>query len=185
MVLDAQEPIVMNLIDLKCSSTDRDSGGPHITPISILPQNSCFLLYIAGWRFHPFFLVIKPHSCLESWNATLSLSALPVPTLVMAYSEFRPLDEKSLVEYIRATPRLLHLLGEKLDGLTIKEVGDGNLNFVYIVVSSTGSFVVKQVIYLYLFCFPFLSFIWFFMRLIQISVEWSCLGFDQVEWKYE
>ncbi|RWR95114.1 methylthioribose kinase [Cinnamomum micranthum f. kanehirae] len=62
----------------------------------------------------------------------------------MASSEFRPLDEKSLVEYIKATPRLLDLLGEKLEALTIKEVGDGNLNFVYIVVSASGSVVIKQ-----------------------------------------
>ena len=66
----------------------------------------------------------------------------------MASSEFRPLDEKSLIEYIKATPRLLDLLGEKLEALTVEEVGDGNLNFVYIVVSATGSVVIKQVIHL-------------------------------------
>ncbi|RZR72799.1 hypothetical protein BHM03_00017245 [Ensete ventricosum] len=46
---------------------------------------------------------------------------------------FRALDEASLVEYIKATPALRAQLGEQLDGLVIKEVGDGNLNFVYIV----------------------------------------------------
>ncbi|CAN6687866.1 unnamed protein product [Malus baccata var. baccata] len=62
----------------------------------------------------------------------------------MAFSEFRPLDEKVLIEYIKATPALASKLGNKFDNLTIKEVGDGNLNFVFIVVGSSGSFVIKQ-----------------------------------------
>ncbi|XP_021750830.1 methylthioribose kinase-like isoform X1 [Chenopodium quinoa] len=60
-----------------------------------------------------------------------------------AFDEFRPLDEKSLVEYIKATPNLSSLLGVS-DNYQIKEVGDGNLNFVYIVVSSSASLVIKQ-----------------------------------------
>lgn len=61
---------------------------------------------------------------------------------------FRPLDEGLLVEYIRATPALREVLGGRVgDGeLTIKEVGDGNLNFVYIVLSPAGSVVIKQVL---------------------------------------
>ncbi|GKV26401.1 hypothetical protein SLEP1_g35716 [Rubroshorea leprosula] len=62
----------------------------------------------------------------------------------MVFSEFRPLDEKSLVEYIKATPILSSKLGDKFDDLKIKEVGDGNLNFVFIVVNDSGSFVIKQ-----------------------------------------
>ncbi|KAL7206440.1 hypothetical protein ACSBR2_019204 [Camellia fascicularis] len=62
----------------------------------------------------------------------------------MASEGFRPLDEKSLVEYIKATPSLSSKLGNELDNLQIKEVGDGNLNFVYIVSSPSGSFVAKQ-----------------------------------------
>ncbi|GKV43197.1 hypothetical protein SLEP1_g50519 [Rubroshorea leprosula] len=62
----------------------------------------------------------------------------------MALSEFRPLDEKLLVEYIKATPSLASKLGDKFDDLKIKEVGDGNLNFVYVVVNASGSFVIKQ-----------------------------------------
>ncbi|KAK9176711.1 hypothetical protein WN944_028730 [Citrus x changshan-huyou] len=62
----------------------------------------------------------------------------------MAFTEFRPLDDKSLLEYIKATPSLSSKIGNKFDDLTIKEVGDGNLNFVYIVVGSSGSFVIKQ-----------------------------------------
>ncbi|WOL19096.1 hypothetical protein Cni_G27893 [Canna indica] len=59
---------------------------------------------------------------------------------------FRVLDEEALVEYIKATPALRAQLGEQLDGLTIKEVGDGNLNFVFIVIGSAGSLVIKQAI---------------------------------------
>ncbi|GAV62315.1 APH domain-containing protein [Cephalotus follicularis] len=62
----------------------------------------------------------------------------------MAFTEFRPLDEKSLIEYIKATPSLSSKLDNNFDDLKIKEVGDGNLNFVYIVSGSTGSFVIKQ-----------------------------------------
>ncbi|KAF8660371.1 hypothetical protein HU200_057953 [Digitaria exilis] len=59
---------------------------------------------------------------------------------------FRPLDEASLVAYIKATPALASRLGGGgLDSLEINEVGDGNLNFVYIVKSSSGAaIVVKQ-----------------------------------------
>jgi 5-methylthioribose kinase len=62
----------------------------------------------------------------------------------MSSHEFRPLDEKSLVEYIKATPSLSSKLANQFEDLQIKEVGDGNLNFVFIVVSSSGSFVIKQ-----------------------------------------
>ncbi|CAN1192493.1 Methylthioribose kinase [Linum perenne] len=61
-----------------------------------------------------------------------------------SYTEFRPLDEKSLIEYIRATPALSKKVGNNVDEMKIKEVGDGNLNFVYIVTSPSGSLVIKQ-----------------------------------------
>ncbi|EYU42701.1 hypothetical protein MIMGU_mgv1a007100mg [Erythranthe guttata] len=62
----------------------------------------------------------------------------------MSSDGFRPLDEKSLVEYLKATPSLSVKLGDQFDKLEIKEVGDGNLNFVYIVIGQSGSFVIKQ-----------------------------------------
>ncbi|XP_010556001.1 PREDICTED: methylthioribose kinase [Tarenaya hassleriana] len=62
----------------------------------------------------------------------------------MAFTEFRPLNEKSLIEYIKATPSLSSTIGDKYEDLVIKEVGDGNLNFVFIVVGTSGSVVVKQ-----------------------------------------
>jgi 5-methylthioribose kinase len=63
---------------------------------------------------------------------------------------FRPLDEASLIAYIKATPALASRLGGGGGGgglgpVEIKEVGDGNLNFVYIVKSSAGTIVIKQV----------------------------------------
>jgi 5-methylthioribose kinase len=63
----------------------------------------------------------------------------------MAFTEFRPLAEKSLIEYIKATSVLSDKIGNNFGDLKIKEVGDGNLNFVYIVASPSGSFVIKQV----------------------------------------
>ncbi|CAK9172435.1 unnamed protein product, partial [Ilex paraguariensis] len=62
----------------------------------------------------------------------------------MASDGFRTLDEKSLVEYIKATPSLSSKLGNNLEDLQIKEVGDGNLNFVFIVIGPSGSVVIKQ-----------------------------------------
>ncbi|XP_051132898.1 methylthioribose kinase-like [Andrographis paniculata] len=64
----------------------------------------------------------------------------------MASEAFRPLDDRSLVEYLKSTPSLAEKLGNQFDKLEIKEVGDGNLNFVYIVVSPSGSLVIKQAI---------------------------------------
>ncbi|XP_041011108.1 methylthioribose kinase-like [Juglans microcarpa x Juglans regia] len=62
----------------------------------------------------------------------------------MAFSEFKPLDEKSLIEYIKSVPSLSSKIGSNLDDVTVKEVGDGNLNFVYIVLGPAGSLVIKQ-----------------------------------------
>lgn len=73
----------------------------------------------------------------------------------MAFSEFRPLDENSLIEYIKATPSLSSKIGHNYDGLKIKEVGDGNLNFVYIILAPSGSFVIKQVSLFFFFLFIF------------------------------
>ncbi|KAH9605493.1 hypothetical protein KSS87_011869 [Heliosperma pusillum] len=58
-------------------------------------------------------------------------------------AEFQQLNEKSLVDYIKSTPSLSSVLGDS-DNLVIKEVGDGNLNFVYIVTSPSSSLVIKQ-----------------------------------------
>ncbi|KAF9621977.1 hypothetical protein IFM89_029197 [Coptis chinensis] len=57
---------------------------------------------------------------------------------------FIALNEKTLVDYIKATPTLCSILGNKFEELQVKEVGDGNLNFVYIVTGDSGSLVIKQ-----------------------------------------
>ena len=54
----------------------------------------------------------------------------------MAFTEFRPLYEKSLIEYIKAVPSLYSKL---CSNLKVNEVGDGKLNFVYIVASHAKS----------------------------------------------
>ncbi|VFQ68383.1 unnamed protein product [Cuscuta campestris] len=68
----------------------------------------------------------------------------------MASDGFRPLDEKSVVEYIKATSSLASiLLGDQpnqVDKLEIREVGDGNLNFVFVIIGPSGSLVIKQAI---------------------------------------
>lgn len=64
----------------------------------------------------------------------------------MAANGFKALDEKALLEYIKSTPVLSAKLGSQFDQLNIQEVGDGNLNYVYIVSSPSGSFVLKQAI---------------------------------------
>ncbi|KAG9130234.1 hypothetical protein Leryth_004306 [Lithospermum erythrorhizon] len=64
----------------------------------------------------------------------------------MASDGFRALDQKALVEYIKATPVLSQKLANQFHELTIKEVGDGNLNYVYIVSTPSASFVLKQAI---------------------------------------
>ncbi|GAU35869.1 hypothetical protein TSUD_383610, partial [Trifolium subterraneum] len=60
------------------------------------------------------------------------------------FSEFKPLNENTLIEYIKSIPSLSSKLGNNFSDISVKEVGDGNLNFVFIVSNSTGSFVLKQ-----------------------------------------
>ncbi|KAL4319143.1 hypothetical protein GQ457_18G016220 [Hibiscus cannabinus] len=51
----------------------------------------------------------------------------------MAFSKFKPLDEESFIRYIKPTPSLSSEIGHNYDDTSTKEVGDGNLSFVYIV----------------------------------------------------
>ncbi|RYR37273.1 hypothetical protein Ahy_A09g042187 isoform B [Arachis hypogaea] len=62
----------------------------------------------------------------------------------MAFSEFRPLHDNSLIDYVKSVPALSSKIANDFDNLFVKEVGDGNLNFVFIVLNSAGSFVIKQ-----------------------------------------
>jgi 5-methylthioribose kinase len=58
---------------------------------------------------------------------------------------YRALDSYSVIDYLRATPSLANVLDLKTP-MHAREVGDGNLNLVFIVESETGgqSVVVKQ-----------------------------------------
>ncbi|XP_058769533.1 methylthioribose kinase-like [Vicia villosa] len=60
------------------------------------------------------------------------------------FSEFQPLNENTLIEYIKSIPALSSKLNNNFSHISVKEVGDGNLNFVFIVSNSTGSLVIKQ-----------------------------------------
>jgi len=62
-----------------------------------------------------------------------------------APTNYRRMDEASIAAYILSMPKLAALVGgASASDLTVNEVGDGNLNFVYIVKGARGSIVVKQ-----------------------------------------
>ncbi|KAL3701364.1 hypothetical protein R1sor_019386 [Riccia sorocarpa] len=57
---------------------------------------------------------------------------------------YHKLDEKAASDYITTIPILAEKLGGSPADWDIREVGDGNLNYVYIVVGPRGSFILKQ-----------------------------------------
>ncbi len=57
---------------------------------------------------------------------------------------YRPLDEAALAAYLAAIPPVAARLGGGPGSWRIREVGDGNLNLVFIVEGPTGGVVVKQ-----------------------------------------
>lgn len=57
---------------------------------------------------------------------------------------YRPMDDASLRPYLGAIPAVLDLLGAEPDRWRVREVGDGNLNLVFIVEGAEGAVVVKQ-----------------------------------------
>eukprot|EP01025_Chloroclados_australasicus_P035850 TRINITY_DN3645_c0_g7_i1.p1 TRINITY_DN3645_c0_g7~~TRINITY_DN3645_c0_g7_i1.p1 ORF type:complete len:822 (+),score=91.97 TRINITY_DN3645_c0_g7_i1:29-2467(+) len=56
---------------------------------------------------------------------------------------FKPLEVETVQDYLRSKPELVEILGDD-DNWSIREVGDGNINFVYIVESQKGGLCVKQ-----------------------------------------
>ncbi|MCK9373424.1 MAG: S-methyl-5-thioribose kinase [Sulfuricurvum sp.] len=58
--------------------------------------------------------------------------------------EYTILDNDKVRGYIQDTPELMAILGE--GELSIQEVGDGNLNYVYIVESSKSKIILKQAV---------------------------------------
>lgn len=61
------------------------------------------------------------------------------------HSSFRPLNEAVVADYVKNQSHLADILGGTSTEWSIKEVGDGNLNYVYILIGPKGSFVLKQV----------------------------------------
>ncbi len=57
---------------------------------------------------------------------------------------YRPLDDKKVARYLTAIPIMTDLLGGEWSGWQVREVGDGNLNLVFIVEGPKGGVVVKQ-----------------------------------------
>ncbi|MDB5392984.1 MAG: S-methyl-5-thioribose kinase [Rhodospirillales bacterium] len=58
--------------------------------------------------------------------------------------QYRPLNEESLATYLAAIPSVAVTLGGEPAAWRVKEVGDGNLNLVFIVEGPAGGVVVKQ-----------------------------------------
>ena len=65
----------------------------------------------------------------------------PLPTLPAG---FFALDEKLIPPYLRGMPDVVAEVGGAPEEWDIKEVGDGNINFVYIVRGPRGAVVLKQ-----------------------------------------
>lgn len=58
--------------------------------------------------------------------------------------QYRPLNEESLAPYLAAIPHVAIVLGGGPAAWRVREVGDGNLNLVFIVEGTAGGVVVKQ-----------------------------------------
>ena len=62
----------------------------------------------------------------------------------MINGKYEPLTIQNLARRLVLIPELTALVGADIDGWDVKEVGDGNLNLVFIVKSSAGSAIIKQ-----------------------------------------
>ncbi len=78
-------------------------------------------------------------------DATLATAGEFAERVKALHSSFYQLDEALLVDYVKARPNLAQRLGGTHTEWKIKEVGDGNLNLVFILLGPKGSFVLKQV----------------------------------------
>jgi len=65
-------------------------------------------------------------------------------TIAAAESSYRALDHESLRPLLASLDEVPQLLGGPASGWRVQEVGDGNLNLVFIVVGPAGSVCVKQ-----------------------------------------
>src|SRR5688572_2343893 len=65
------------------------------------------------------------------------------PTSPMA-GKYRALADGTLQTFLVDVPAARHKLGGRPEAWTVREVGDGNLNLVFIVTGPNGAVVVKQ-----------------------------------------
>src|SRR3954468_22674086 len=57
---------------------------------------------------------------------------------------YAPLNEQTIGTFLESSPQISDALGGRSRDWSIREVGDGNLNLVFIVKGPTGGVVVKQ-----------------------------------------
>ena len=62
----------------------------------------------------------------------------------MIDDKYEPLTIQSLPQRLKTIPELTALVGTDTNSWKVEEVGDGNLNLVFIVKSLAGSAIVKQ-----------------------------------------
>ncbi|HXM02629.1 MAG TPA: S-methyl-5-thioribose kinase [Chthoniobacterales bacterium] len=60
------------------------------------------------------------------------------------FPEYRPLDPDSVIGFVSQIQPAREALGDSPEGWQAREVGDGNLNLVFIVTGANGAVVVKQ-----------------------------------------
>jgi 5-methylthioribose kinase len=61
-----------------------------------------------------------------------------------AFPEYRPLDENSVISFVGQIQAVREALGCSPETWRMREVGDGNLNLVFIVTGEKGAVVIKQ-----------------------------------------
>ena len=75
---------------------------------------------------------------------TPSTSPRTVPVTIPSFADYAPLTIDHAAERLARYPAVRAVLGEDHAAWTVREVGDGNMNFVYIVTSPDGSVCAKQ-----------------------------------------
>ena len=61
-----------------------------------------------------------------------------------ATENYRTLSVDSVVDYLRSVESVASLLGDNVDDWSVNEIGDGNLNLVFLVQGPNGSVIAKQ-----------------------------------------
>jgi 5-methylthioribose kinase len=64
----------------------------------------------------------------------------------VSFPEYRPLDENSVIDFIGQIQAVQEALGGNPETWRMREVGDGNLNLVFIVTGEKGAVVIKQAV---------------------------------------